>query len=119
MKKTLLGLIVFGAVSFGGGHGTVEWGYEGEIGPSHWGDLSPAFIMCKIGKNQSPIDISKEGLTKACLHPLEFRYTADTKKVLNNGHTVKFVTEGEGYIILDGRRFYKTSARKPFALAKG
>jgi len=33
MKKTLLGLIAFGAVSFGGGHGTVEWGYEGEIGP--------------------------------------------------------------------------------------
>jgi len=37
-------------------HG-MKWGYKGEIGPDRWGDLSPEFKLCKIGKAQSPIDI--------------------------------------------------------------
>ncbi|HIC08738.1 MAG TPA: carbonic anhydrase family protein [Aquificales bacterium] len=110
MRKLLLGgLLAFSVSTFAGGHSggkAVHWGYEGDIAPQYWGDLSPAFIMCKIGKNQSPIDISKEGLTKACLQPLEVNYSADAKVFLNNGHTVKVETAGESYIVLDGRKFY-------------
>ena len=36
-----------------------EWGYEGDIGPKHWGGLSPTYILAKQGEQQSPIDISK------------------------------------------------------------
>ena len=108
MRKLLLGgLLAFSVSTFADGHGeSVRWGYEGDIAPQYWGDLSPAFIMCKIGKNQSPIDISKEGLTKACLQPLEVNYSADVMAFLNNGHTVKVETAGESYILLDGRKFY-------------
>jgi carbonic anhydrase len=62
--------------------------------------------MCKIGKNQSPVDINPEGLLKGCLKPIEFHYVADAKYVVNNGHTIKVVTKGESYIVVDGRKFY-------------
>lgn len=35
-----------------------HWSYAGEEGPAHWGELDPAYEMCGIGKNQSPINIS-------------------------------------------------------------
>ena len=34
------------------------WGYEGEEGPEHWADLSPDFVMCREGVEQSPIDLT-------------------------------------------------------------
>lgn len=106
MKKVLLTLLV-ASLGFAGGHGNnVKWGYEGSIGPNYWGDLSPKFIMCKIGKNQSPIDINSKDTVKACLKPIKFHYIADAKYVLNNGHTIKVVTAGESYIVVDGKKFY-------------
>ena len=38
-------------------HSSVHWGYEGIEGPEHWGDLSPAFALCCMGTEQSPINI--------------------------------------------------------------
>lgn len=107
MRKTLavLGLSMLGT-TFAGGTEGVQWGYTGKIGPQYWGDLSPAYIMCKIGKNQSPIDINDKDTVKACTEPIEFHYVADTKYVVNNGHTIKVVTKGESYIVVDGRKFY-------------
>ena len=26
-----------------------EWGYEGESGPAHWGELSPDYATCATG----------------------------------------------------------------------
>jgi len=106
LKRTLTGLL-FATLTFAGGsEHHPKWGYEGKIGPQYWGDLSPAFVMCKLGKNQSPIDINSKDTVKACTEPIKFRYVADAKYVLNNGHTVKVVTKGESYIVVDGRKFY-------------
>jgi carbonic anhydrase len=107
LKKLLGGVFFAAAVSFAGEHGNaVRWGYSGPTGPQHWGDLSPKFIMCKIGKNQSPIDINDADTVKACVKPPEFHYMADALYVINNGHTIKVVTKGESYIVVDGRKFY-------------
>ena len=35
-----------------------HWGYEGEAGPAHWGDMDAANKVCAIGSQQSPIDIA-------------------------------------------------------------
>ncbi len=106
VKKALIVSATFFGLSFAGGHVMVEWGYEGKIGPEYWGDLSPEFIMCKIGKNQSPIDIDTSKAVKACLEPIEFHYVADAKYVVNNGHTIMVETEGRSYIVVDGKKFY-------------
>lgn len=55
----LILLIIFGVIPFGGifstaiadtGHGP-KWGYEGETGPGHWGDLKEEFSLCKTGES--------------------------------------------------------------------
>jgi len=106
-RKVLAGIALVG-LTFAGGkpENGAHWGYTGKIGPAYWGDLSPAYIMCKIGKNQSPIDIDERKAVKACLQPLKVDYTADSKYVVNNGHTVKVVTAGKSYIEVDGKKFY-------------
>jgi len=63
-----------------------HWSYEGEGGPKHWGSLDPAFATCKIGHNQSPIDISNPKL--ADLPELKFAYEAVPLSIVNNGHTI-------------------------------
>ena len=40
------------------GSGPPHWSYEGEEGPEQWGELSPAFRVCDLGVQQSPIDLT-------------------------------------------------------------
>ncbi len=73
------------------------WHYDGEEGPEHWGDLSPAFSACRDGRAQSPIDIvlpARGGLTPA----LKLQFPAATLRIahhehvadgINNGHTIQ------------------------------
>jgi carbonic anhydrase len=37
-----------------------EFHYEGELGPCHWGEI-PAYPLCKIGLEQSPVEIPTTG----------------------------------------------------------
>jgi len=34
-----------------------KWNYGGKLGPVFWGDIDPAWTLCKTGTSQSPIDI--------------------------------------------------------------
>jgi len=66
---------------------TKHWGYLGESSPSHWGDISENFKMCKEGKEQSPINIVP---TKDInLTPLDLNYTAGAESIINNGHSIQ------------------------------
>ena len=100
MKKTLLSLLAVGSL-FASGHNI--WGYSGHNGPSHWGDLKSEYTMCKIGKNQSPINITNE--IKANLTPLNIYYDVKAYKFLNNGHTLKAKMKNGAKIYIDGKEF--------------
>jgi carbonic anhydrase len=79
-----------------------HWTYEGETGPEHWGELSEDFASCRVGKNQSPIDIITERIIDAELPPLVFEYKGETTEVINNGHTIQVnVTPGSTLKIKD------------------
>jgi carbonic anhydrase len=94
-----------------------QWSYEGETAPERWGTLDPKFVMCRIGKNQSPIDI--DGLIEARLETLKLNYSAGAAdirnhghvaatgaaEILNNGHTVQVNYAPGSTIIVDGRSF--------------
>lgn len=61
------------------------WTYE-QAG--HWGQLDPAYTLCNVGKQQSPIDI--RNVQKAALPALRFEYKSQRLKyVVNNGHTIR------------------------------
>jgi carbonic anhydrase len=80
------------------------WNYQGSSGPERWGDLQPAFAKCKLGQQQSPIDVRYPEL--AALRPIDFNYGPGTADVMNNGHTIQVSLNGSGSIRL-GATDYK------------
>ncbi len=92
------------SVLMAGGHG-VHWGYTGHEGPEHWGDLSDKYIMCKLGKNQSPIDIRTASAFEADLPAIAIDYKSASKEELNNGHTVQVNIVPGSSITVDGIKF--------------
>ncbi len=76
-----------------------HWGY-GEA--ARWGDLSADFKECKLGKEQSPIDIPTKATEKAKLAAIGFNYQAGAGEVVNNGHTIQVNLKGAGSAKLAG-----------------
>ncbi|VAW94321.1 Carbonic anhydrase, alpha class [hydrothermal vent metagenome] len=92
-------IVISSAFASGGAH----WTYEGKEGPSHWGNLSHSYAMCKEGKKQSPIDISTT--KKAKLSKINFSYTAQPKEILNNGHTVQVNMKKGSSVTVAGKTY--------------
>ncbi|MFY8030705.1 MAG: carbonic anhydrase [Devosia sp.] len=83
-----------------------RWGYEGEGGPNHWGEISEEFAACATGASQSPIDIVPTNAVAAAVSPVETNWQAFIPTVVNNGHTIQANTNGQGgYAMLDGKRY--------------
>lgn len=80
-----------------------EWGYVGQTSPEHWGELSPDYRMCRIGSDQSPIDL--QGAIDADLAEVEVYYQPIPLRILNNGHTVQVNASPGNRIVLDGEEF--------------
>lgn len=101
----LLSSALVASTLFGGVH-HAHWGYSGESGPAHWGDLDPKYAECKLGSSQSPINISAENTIKTIgLKPIEFHYTTAANSVINNGHTVQVNIDPGSTITIDGKEF--------------
>ena len=80
-----------------------HWGYEGEVAPAKWAQLSPEFATCGAGRNQSPIDI--QGGFKAKLPKVPFSYQAGGNQITNNGHTVQVSYADGSQVSIDGAAF--------------
>jgi carbonic anhydrase len=74
------------ALAYSQEHKPGHWSYDGDEGPSHWGDLNPDFAPCKNGHRQSPIDIRNP--QKADLPPIRFDYKPSPLHIIDNGHTI-------------------------------
>jgi carbonic anhydrase len=77
-----------------------HWDYRGEAGPQAWGTLDASFAGCKLGHEQSPIDI--HGAHKAHLAPLALDYHATAGEIVNNGHTVQVNLTDAGALTIEG-----------------
>ncbi len=64
-----------------------HWEYAGKAGSAHWAELDEGFAACKLGKEQSPIDI--RGAKAEALAPIGFEYSSSPAEIVNNGHTVQ------------------------------
>ena len=80
-----------------------HWGYTGHEGPGSWGELSPKYKMCGMGKNQSPINITTS--LDADLDAINPEYKSASKEILNNGHTIQVNVEGGSTLNVDGITF--------------
>lgn len=82
---------------------TPHWGYEGKEGPTQWGNLSSEYEECKIGKNQSPINITHA--VTGDLPDLTIDYKVGGDHIINNGHTVEVLYEPGSTITFDGHTY--------------
>ncbi len=115
MKKILVCMVMMAALVFGGtvwasepaaggGHGDKpHWGYVGEGGPAHWGDLNSEYAACKEGHSQSPIDIT--GALDIDQPPIQFSYQAVPLHLVNNGHTIKITYAPGSTITVNGQTY--------------
>ncbi len=112
----VLGLTLFlfsvGCAGPGGDHpyfhkqeqpATAAWGYVGATGPSHWGDLSPDFVLAKTGRQQSPVDIT--GALAGDLPAITFAYTPARIRLVYNGHTIEEKQDETSAIEVGGTRY--------------
>ena len=76
-----------------------HWSYKEATGPENWGDLSAEFQACKLGKNQSPIDITD--VRDADLPPLNLNYKDTSFEIVNNGHTIQINLENAGELVIE------------------
>lgn len=79
-----------------------HWSYSGHGGADQWGELQADYATCKLGQQQSPIDI--QGAAKAALPPLGVNYVPGTAEVVNNGHTIQVnLAPGSSVQLASGR----------------
>jgi carbonic anhydrase len=103
--KTFVALSIAAALSYvaaaqaDGKH----WTYSGHGGPGEWGAISPEFAACKLGKNQSPIDI--RSAKAADLPAIKFDYKPSPLKLIDNGHTVQVNYAPASTIDVGGARY--------------
>ena len=81
----------------------VHWAYDGDLGPSHWGDLADKFIACKTGTSQSPINISN--VIDPQPAQIEFNYSSVPLRILNNGHTIQVNYAPGSSITIDHKEY--------------
>ncbi len=81
----------------------VHWAYDGEGAPSLWGGLKQEYALCRMGKQQSPIDISTVTITD--LADIEFNYQPSPLDITNNGHTIQVNYAAGSSMTVDGKQY--------------
>lgn len=99
-RLSLFALALFSSSAFAA---APHWTYAGAHGPAHWGQIAPEFKECALGHAQSPIDI-RAARIDANAPELDFHYTAQALRIVNNGHTVQ-VNEDGGTLDIGGHAY--------------
>jgi carbonic anhydrase len=87
LLATLVSATVFAAEENAATPHHPHWGYTADTGAKHWAEMQPDYVTCKLGKEQSPIDI--RGAKKGELPAIDFGYQASPAEVVNNGHSIQ------------------------------
>jgi carbonic anhydrase len=82
-----------------------RWTYGGATGPAKWGSLEKGFAECKLGQNQSPIDIPDASARKGDLASLLFNYKPSPLRIIDNGHTIQVNYTPGSFVSVEGKRY--------------
>ncbi|MFT5470055.1 MAG: carbonic anhydrase [Verrucomicrobiales bacterium] len=104
-KSLLILFAAFGAVIclFAADNKHADWSYDGETGPEFWGDLDPAYALCRDGVEQSPINLIAN--SRRTNQPLEIHWGASGLNLVNNGHTVQQNYDEGSFVNFGGVRY--------------
>lgn len=87
----------------GGGKSAPHWAYEGAGAPGNWGDLEANFKVCKLGLEQTPIDLTN-GI-KGDTGTVAFDYKPIPLRIVNNGHTIQVNADSGCGCSIGGTRY--------------
>lgn len=82
-----------------------EWSYNGKYNFEKWGEISTEFKFCKIGFNQSPINIDKDLVGEFKQNELEFNYQDSIIEKINQKYHQKLVFYGNNFL-LRGKKYW-------------
>ena len=82
----------------------VCWGYAPENGPEIWAQLDPAYRICSVGTQQSPIDIVDP--VPAKLPVLTFNYQSIPVKLYNTGNTIQVDAPEGSWMAVDETKYH-------------
>ena len=106
MRKFILTAVMWGIAASGLASEAIEWGYNENNAPEHWGALSPNYKMCDLGKQQSPINIT-QAIETETKQKIKIDYKVSPHDVVFNGHTVQVNTQDKSdYLILDQQKYF-------------
>ncbi|MGE5503013.1 MAG: carbonic anhydrase [Actinomycetota bacterium] len=80
-----------------------HWTYEGHGGPAEWGSLAPEYGACGMGREQSPVDLSK-GIPAMLGDPV-VSWQPMPLEIVNNGHTIQVNCAKGSKVTLDGKDY--------------
>jgi carbonic anhydrase len=78
------------------------WGYTGDRGPAHWGELSPEYSACNSGDQQSPVPLDTAAAVFTPCEPLRFRYRSSSLYVKNEGVGIRLGYDRGSYLVIEG-----------------
>ena len=99
-SRSAVVLLMAAMLAIPGAASAQVFGYFGDIGPTFWGELSPAWTTCSTGDIQSPVDFRAPYPQR--LQRLDTDYGSSSGEIFNNGHTIEVEVEGENTLTLDG-----------------
>ena len=103
-RLALWSFLVCLPVSLAAADEDAEWGYTGNEGPEHWGELAEQFDICTRGQNQSPIDLVAQ--IDAELPKLDFDYAKAGQLIEENtGHAIQEVVRPGNKVSIMERSF--------------
>jgi carbonic anhydrase len=90
----------------------VHWGYGGDIGPTAWATLSPAYALCAEGKGQSPINLTKTDASGELKWNVDYKqtsmkiaHTEHMEDIIDNGHTIQVSVDEGSTLTLGDKKF--------------
>lgn len=81
----------------------LHWGYDGNVGPEHWGQLQADFRVCDLGLEQTPIDL--KAAMRAEVGAVEPSFREIPLAILNNGHTIQVNCATGCHTVINGTRY--------------
>lgn len=83
-----------------------NWSYHGKSGPQYWGSLKEEFKFCKIGYNQSPIDVKKSDFQKSIL---KFSYSPSRVEKEQKNYVLKLNFYDKNFLLLGRKKYFLDS----------
>ena len=104
LYRLMSGLLIFTVACSADVDHDDSWGYEGDIGPDNWGQLSDDWVECSEGQEQSPIDLD-DALTAEDVNDYDFVNPGTTVAIHNNGHTIQYDIDAGSTVTIGGTEY--------------